>query len=64
MKTKFVYVQPKSNVAKLDFDVLMNRLHSCKVTKEDDANIYLSSISGFYDFWMNKNEDPHWEMIK
>jgi len=64
MKTKILYVQPKSEIAKLDFDVLMNRLHSCKVQQEDDTKMHLSSISGHYNFWMNKNEDPNWTLIK
>lgn len=64
MKPKFVCVQPKSNIAKLDFEVLMNKLHSCKVTTEDDFKYYLSSISGKYEFWMKKEQDSHWDLIK
>lgn len=64
MKIKFICVEPKSNIAKLDFDVLMNRLHSCRVKQEDDTKFYLSSISGHYNFWIKKDEDPHWYVIK
>lgn len=64
MKQKMVYVSPKSTIAKLDFDIMMNRLHSCKVTQEDDSKYYLASISGYYNFWMHKEEDKHWELCK
>jgi len=63
MKSEFVYVQPKSRQAKQDFVEMMNKLHSCKVMHRDQQYIYLQSISGYYDFWVKKENDEDWEMI-
>tara|TARA_B100001142_G_scaffold88316_2_gene90156 strand:+ start:1448 stop:1639 length:192 start_codon:yes stop_codon:yes gene_type:complete len=63
MKTKFVTVKPKSRKAKNRFSNLMNELHSCRVEKEDQEKMFLSSISGNYFFWMNKETDVNWELI-
>ncbi len=41
----------------------MNELHSCRVEKEDQEKMFLSSISGNYFFWMNKETDVNWELI-
>ena len=46
-KQKFIYVKPKSTDAEEKFDCYMNRLHSCRVTKEDVHTYYLSSINPF-----------------
>lgn len=41
----------------------MNQLHSCKIESEDQEKMFLSSISGKYHFWMNKQNDSNWEII-
>ena len=64
VKPKFVTVQPKSSTAKDHFFNFMNELHSCKVKEENRENMHLVSISGRYDFWMSKENDPNWEFIK
>jgi len=64
MKSKFITVQPKSSKAKNRFANLMDSLHSCKVEQEDQEKWFLSSISGRYHFWMSKENDPNWEVIK
>jgi hypothetical protein len=42
----------------------MDSLHSCKVEQEDQEKWFLSSISGRYHFWMSKENDPNWSIIK
>ena len=64
MKTKFITVQPKSTKGKNRFVNLMDRLHSCKVQQEDETQMFLESISGRYFFWMQKRNDPDFEIIK
>ena len=64
IKKKFVYVKPKSTDAEEKFDLYMNRLHSCRVTKEDIHTYYLSSITNKYSFELNKECDNNWEVIK
>ena len=64
MKTKFVTVKPKTSKAKNRFANLMDELHSCKVEKEDPEKMFLASISGRYFFWMQKENDTNWEIIK
>ena len=64
MKTKFVTVKPKTSKAKNRFANLMDDLHSCRVEQEDQEKMYLASISGRYFFWMSKENDQNWEIIK
>ena len=64
MKTKFVTVQPRSKKAKNRFANFMDQLHSCKVQQEDEEKMFLESISGRYFFWLQKNNDPNWTLIK
>ena len=42
----------------------MDSLHSCKVQQEDEEKMFLESISGRYFFWLQKNNDPNWTLIK
>ena len=63
-KQKFIYVKPKSTDAEEKFDCYMNRLHSCRVTKEDVHTYYLSCITDKYSFELNKEFDKNWEVIK
>tara|TARA_B100000902_G_scaffold210901_1_gene200577 strand:+ start:1565 stop:1759 length:195 start_codon:yes stop_codon:yes gene_type:complete len=64
MKTKFVTVKPKTSKAKNRFANLMDDLHSCRVEKEDQEKMFLASITGRYFFWMSKENDQNWEIIK
>ena len=64
MKSKFVCVQPKSTKAKNRFHNMMDQLHSCRVEQETDDKMFLSSISGRYHFWMDKESDNNWMVIK
>ena len=64
MKTKFITVKPISNKATNRFYNLMNELHSCRVEQEDQQKMFLSSISGNYSFWMSKENDQNWMVIK
>ena len=63
-KTKFVTVQPKSEMAKDRFAGCMDSFHSCKVVEEDEEKYVLSSISNRYSFEMKKVNDQNWEVIK
>jgi hypothetical protein len=42
----------------------MDDLHSCRVEQEDQEKMFLASISGRYFFWMSKENDQNWEIIK
>ena len=64
MKTKFVTVKPKTSKAKNRFANLMDDLHSCRVEQEDQEKMFLASISGRYFFWMSKENDQNWDIIK
>ena len=46
MKSKFLYVQPKTEEALDDFEHLMYGLHSCRVKEEVNNRVLLSSITG------------------
>ena len=52
MKKEFICVKPKSEIAKDFFVNEMHQLHSCRVMKRERNKVFLSSISGRYDFEM------------
>ena len=63
-KKKFINVQPKSSKAKNRFANQMDSLHAMEVEQENDTQMFVVSINRMYCFWMNKINDPHWEIIK
>ena len=63
MKSEFVYVKPKTSEASEYFEHEMRSLHSCKVREKRDGKLFLSSISGKYNFWVSESEDRHWKLL-
>lgn len=63
-KAEILYVKPKTEESKEIFDILMYKLHSCKVMGRNDGNIFLKSITNNYDFYVKEKNDPNWEFIK
>lgn len=64
MKSQFICIKPKTEEAKMFFDVLMRQLHSCRVLERQTNKVLLNSIAGDYKFWMNTEEDKNWEVIR
>ena len=64
MKRKFVSVEPISVIAKNRFVEDMQSLHSCVVQKEQEDMIYLSSINKCYFFWLPREGNEHWRIVK
>jgi hypothetical protein len=64
VKSEFVYIKPKSPDSNLVFEMDFKQLHSCKVIRKDADRFYVKSIAGDYYFWVNKIQDPNWELIK
>jgi hypothetical protein len=66
MKTKseFVYIEPKNTDSRLTFEIDFKGLHSCKVMEKHSDKILVKSIAGDYYFWINKEKDPNWSLIK
>ena len=65
MKTKkhLISVNPKSSKAKNRFANVMDKLHAMEVEQENDTQLFVVSINRKYCFWMNKENDPHWEIL-
>jgi len=67
MKTKvkkhLINIQPKSSKAKNRFKNIMDSLHAMEVEQENDTQMFVVSINRRYCFWMNKIDDPHWNII-
>jgi hypothetical protein len=65
MKTKknLINVQPKSSKAKNRFVNQMSSLHAMEVEQETETQFFVVSINRKYCFWMDKQNDPHWEII-
>ena len=66
MKTKkhLINVSPKSKKAINRFKNIMDSLHAMEVEQENDTQFFVVSINRRYCFWMNKENDPHWTIIK
>jgi len=63
-KKKLINVQPKSSKAKNRFINQMDSLHAMEVEQENATQFFVVSINRKYCFWLNKENDPHWEIIK
>ena len=63
-KKRFVNVIPKSSKAKNRFVNIMQSLHAMEVEQETETQLFVVSINRRYCFWMEKQNDPHWEVIK
>jgi len=66
MKTKtkkLINIQPKSSKAKNRFVNQMSSLHAMEVEQENDTQMFVVSINRRYCFWMEKHNDPHWDII-
>jgi len=64
MKTKFICVSPISPKAKLNFELEMLGLHSCRVKHEENDFYYLESLNKEYYFTVNKKDDSNWRIIQ
>ena len=64
VKKQFINVQPKSSKAKNRFANLMDKLHAMEVEQENNSQLFVVSINRRYCFWLNKENDPHWDIIK
>jgi hypothetical protein len=63
-KKKLINVSPKSKKAVNRFKNIMDSLHAMEVEQETDTQFFVVSINKKYCFWLNKENDPHWEIIK
>lgn len=63
-KKRFVNVNPKSSKAKNRFANQMDSFHAMEVEQENDTQLFVVSINRRYCFWLNKENDPHWEIVK
>jgi len=62
-KKKFVNVNPLSSKARNRFINQMDSFHAMEVEQETDTQLFVVSINRRYCFWLNKENDPHWEII-
>ena len=63
VKKQFINVSPKSSKAKNRFINQMDSLHAMEVEQETDTQFFVVSINRRYCFWLNKINDPHWEIL-
>jgi len=68
MKTKvkkhLINVAPKSSKAKNRFINHMDSLHAMEVEQETDTQYFVVSINRKYCFWMLRENDPNWMIVK
>lgn len=63
-KKRFINVQPKSSKAKNRFANQMDSFHAMEVEQENATQFFVVSINRRYCFWLNKENDPHWTIVK
>ena len=63
-KKRLINVAPKSSKAKNRFANQMDSLHAMEVEQENETQFFVVSINRQYCFWLNKENDPHWDIIK
>jgi hypothetical protein len=63
-KKKLINVSPKSKKAVNRFKNIMDSLHAMEVEQETDTQFFVVSINKKYCFWLNKENDSNWEIIK
>ena len=59
-----VNVEPISSKAKNRFANIMDNLHGCHVEQEKNNMIFLASINKCYFFWLPKDGNEHWKIVK
>ena len=63
VKKHLINVAPKTSRAKNRFVNQMDSLHAMEVEQETDTQLFVVSINRRYCFWLNKENDPNWEII-
>lgn len=63
-KKKLINVQPKSKKAVNRFKNIMESFHAMEVEQETDTQFFVVSLNRRYCFWLNKENDPHWNIVK
>ena len=63
-KKRFINVIPKSSKAKNRFANQMDSFHAMEVEQENETQLFVVSINRRYCFWLNKENDPHWTIVK
>lgn len=64
MKSEFIYITPKTSDAKVFFELDLKELHSCKVLEKTSNKLLVKSIAGEYYFWIDREQDKNWELVK
>lgn len=62
-KKRFINVNPKSSKAKNRFVNQMDSLHAMEVEQDNGNELFVVSINRRYCFWLNKEGDPHWNIL-
>jgi hypothetical protein len=63
-KRKFVNVIPQSSKAKNRFVNQMDCLHAMEVEQENETQMFVVSINRRYCFWIPKEGNEHWSIVK
>jgi hypothetical protein len=64
MKSKFICVSPISYSAKVEFEDLMDKFHSCRIIEEFNNKILLESLKKTHYFWISTENDKNWKVVR
>lgn len=60
--SKFVYLTPLSDNAKVFFNIELDSFHACKVEEETTFQYLLESLNKNHKFWIEKKGNLHWKI--
>jgi hypothetical protein len=63
-KKRFVNAIPLSCKAKNRFETTMKSFHACQIVDETDDLFFLVSLNKQYHFWIQKEGNEHWKIVK
>lgn len=63
IKKHIINVQPKSKKAKNRFINQMDSFHAMHVEQETETQYFVVSINKRYCFWIERENDLHWEIL-
>ncbi|NBW57576.1 hypothetical protein EBR43_07305 [bacterium] len=63
-KAKTIEVSPISPYSKQKFKSKMGSLSTCKINQESNTHLFLQSANKKVFFMIQKQNDPHWEILK
>lgn len=60
--SKFIYLTPLSDNAKVFFNLELDSFHACRVEEETTFQYLVVSLNKTHKFWIEKQGNRHWKI--